>query len=131
MKNKVCDKILPRKILSLVFSMSEKKELVLTVNDKNFASIVREGLVVIDCYADWCGPCRMISPIVETLAFEYRGKVKFGKLNTDDNQKIAASFGVMAIPTLLFFKDGKYVDRIVGVVPKHEIEKKLYNFMKS
>ena len=112
--------------------MAEEKEgLVIKVNDDKFKGIVKENpVLVIDCYADWCGPCKMIAPVVEQLALEYRAKVKFGKLNTDDSPETAQQFGIMAIPTLLFFKDGKLVDRITGVVPKQEIEKKLFNCLK-
>ena len=70
--------------------------------------------VVVDFYADWCGPCRMMTPVVEQLATEYAGKVTIGKLDVDDNQEIAIRYGVMGIPTLGLFRDGKLVDRLVG-----------------
>lgn len=70
--------------------------------------------VVVDFYADWCPPCRMMEPAVETLADEFAGRVKFGKLNVDDNQDIAIQYGVMGIPTLGLFRDGKLIDRLVG-----------------
>ena len=78
--------------------------------------------LVVDCWADWCGPCRMLSPIIDKLAEDHSGKVAFGKLNVDENQAEVQRFKIMAIPTVLFFKDGEMVDQVVGVVPKEEIE---------
>jgi len=78
--------------------------------------------VLIDLWAIWCAPCHMISPIVEELADEYAGKLKVGKLNVDQNPNVPGRYNVRAIPTLLFFKDGKLYDQIVGVVPKSTIE---------
>lgn len=78
--------------------------------------------LVVDCWAAWCGPCRMMAPIIDKLAVDHAGKVAFAKLNVDENQKLAQTHRIMAIPTLLFFKDGKVVDQIVGLVPKDEIE---------
>lgn len=84
-----------------------------------------QGVVMIDFWAAWCGPCRMISPTVEELAKEYTGKVKVMKLNTDDNSDIASRYKIMGIPTIMFFKDGTKVDQIVGVVPKQQLKAKL------
>jgi len=81
--------------------------------------------VLVDLWAAWCGPCRVIGPVVEELAESYRGKAKVGKLNVDDHPQVAARFRVMNIPTLLFFKGGQEVDRIVGVVPKEELKRRL------
>jgi len=81
--------------------------------------------VLVDLWAPWCMPCRIISPIVEELGNDNQGKLKVCKLNTDENQNIAARYGIQGIPTLLFFKDGQEVDRIVGVTPKPIIQKKL------
>lgn len=77
---------------------------------------------VVDVWAPWCGPCRMVSPIVERLADRYNGKVRFGKLNSDDHGEKAGQLGIMSIPTLLFYKDGKLVDRIVGAYPEEVID---------
>jgi len=81
--------------------------------------------VVIDCWAPWCGPCRMIHPIVEELAKEMQGKVVFGKLNVDNNKATASKYGIMSIPSLLVFKNGKLVDRIVGAMPKPALKSKI------
>ena len=81
--------------------------------------------VLVDMWAAWCGPCRMITPVVEELAGAYQGKMKVGKLNVDDHPSVAAQFRIMNIPTLLFFKGGQEVDRIVGVVPKEELSRRV------
>ena len=81
--------------------------------------------VLVDMWAAWCGPCRMIAPMVEELAGTYQGQVKVGKVNVDDHPQLAAQFRVMNIPTLLLFKGGKEVDRIVGVVPKEELSRRI------
>ena len=81
--------------------------------------------VVVDCWAEWCGPCKMVSPVIEALSKDYKGKIAFGKMNTDENQRLAMQFGITAIPTLLVFKDGKMIDNIVGAMPKEILEKRL------
>jgi thioredoxin 1 len=94
-----------------------------TVEDSTFDQLVgRYNLMVIDCWASWCGPCLMVAPIVDELARSYAGKVVFGKLNVDENPQTAGRFGIMSIPTLLIVKNGSEVDRIVGAVPKQVIE---------
>ncbi len=96
------------------------------VSDDNFATEIEQtaGLAVVDFWATWCAPCRMIAPIVEQLATEYAGKAKVAKLDVDHNQKTAARFNVRSIPTILFFKDGKLVDQVVGAVPRPQLEAK-------
>ena len=96
------------------------------VTDDNFATEVEgnQGLTVVDFWATWCAPCRMIAPMVEQLAADYSGKVRVGKLDVDSNQKTAMRFNVRSIPTILFFKDGKLVDQVVGAVPKPALEAK-------
>lgn len=101
----------------------------IVVSDRNFDQTVKNyPLVVIDCWAAWCAPCRAIAPVVEELAKEYSGKVVFGKLNVDENPETAQKFSVMAIPTLLVMKNGTEVDRIVGVLPKSQLEAKIGAF---
>ncbi len=93
------------------------------VTDSSFDDFVNKyDVSVIDCWAPWCGPCKMIAPIVEELAQEYKGQIAFGKLNTDENQAISMRYHVMSIPTLLVFKDGELADQIVGAMPKVTLE---------
>jgi len=107
--------------------MESNQSLEVELNGNNFQQEVLESSipVLIDLWAPWCMPCRMISPIVEELGNDNQGKLKVCKLNTDENQNIAARYGIQGIPTLLFFKDGQEVDRIVGVTPKPIIQQKL------
>ncbi|WP_456329898.1 thioredoxin [Archaeoglobus sp.] len=94
------------------------------LNSSNFDETLKSNEnVVVDFWAEWCMPCRMIAPVVEELAKEYAGKVVFGKLNTDENPTIAARYGISAIPTMIFFKKGKPVDQIVGALPKSELKR--------
>ncbi len=97
------------------------------VSDQDFTEkvIEAERPVLVDFWAEWCGPCRMVAPIVEELAAEYEGKVDFTKLNVDFNPTVATTFGIRSIPTLLVFKGGKPVDQVIGAVPKAEIKKRL------
>lgn len=99
----------------------------LEITDANFAKEVEQSdiPVLIDFWAVWCGPCRMIAPIVEELASEYQGKAKIGKLDVDSNPGVATKFGIRSIPTILIFKGGKLADQIVGAVPKGVIVEKL------
>jgi len=99
--------------------MENEKGLVLELNSQNLEEAIKNNTsLVVDCWAPWCGPCRMMSPVIEELATDLKGKITFGKLNTDENQDIAARYQVQAIPTLLIFKDGKLADRKVGALPK-------------
>lgn len=100
---------------------------IVTVTDDSFASEIEQadGLAMVDFWAVWCGPCRMIAPIVEQLASEYAGQLKVGKLDVDNNQKTAVRFNVRSIPTILFFKDGKVVDQVIGAVPRPHLEQRV------
>tara|TARA_B100001142_G_scaffold229768_1_gene227905 strand:- start:1114 stop:1437 length:324 start_codon:yes stop_codon:yes gene_type:complete len=99
----------------------------LEITDSNFnEEVLNADLpVLVDFWAEWCGPCKMVSPIVEELSEEYTGKIKVTKLDVDSNPKTAASFGIRGIPTLLMFKDGAAVDQIVGAVPKTTLKERL------
>lgn len=98
----------------------------LEFTDENIKEIINNGKpVVIDFWAEWCGPCRMMSPIIEELAHEYEGKVKVGKLNVDENSETTEEYGIMNIPTLLFFKNGQIVDKQVGATQKSVLVKKI------
>ena len=121
------EQIREKKMRELKNQMSTPKiEKPIVVSDRNFDQTVKNyPLIVVDCWAAWCAPCRAIAPIVEELAKEYSGKVVFGKLNVDENPETAQRYGVMAIPTLLVMKEGKEVDRVVGVLPKNQLEAKV------
>jgi len=99
----------------------------LELTDNNFESEIlnHKGLCLVDFWAPWCGPCRMVAPSVEAIATEYQGKVKVGKLNTDDAGETAAKFGIRSIPTLILFKNGQIVDQIIGALPKDQIAQKV------
>ena len=89
------------------------------------ANIKKYPTMVIDCWAPWCGPCHMISPIVEELAKEMKGRVVFGKLNVDENRETSMKYGIMSIPSLLVFKNGDLVDNIIGAMPKEMLKAKI------
>ena len=97
------------------------------ITNDNFQKevIEKKGVAMVDFWASWCGPCRMIGPSVEELADEYKDKALVSKCNVDDEGEVAAQFGIRSIPTLLFFKDGELVDRVVGAVPKSTLKQKL------
>jgi len=97
------------------------------VTDDDFAQEIEQhpGLAMVDFWATWCGPCHMVAPIVQEIAKEYDGRVKVAKLDVDENQRVAMRFNVRSIPTILFFKNGKHVDTVVGAVPKAYLVEKL------
>jgi thioredoxin 1 len=103
---------------------------VVDLTDATFKETVENNrLVVVDCWAPWCGPCRYVSPIVEEIARDYAGRIFFGKLNVDENREVATQYGIMSIPTLLVFKDRKLVDRIVGAMPRQMLEPKITRYL--
>ena len=101
------------------------------LNKDNFDKEVLESKTValVDFWAEWCGPCKVLGPIVEEIANDYKGKVVVGKVNVDDNNEIASKYGIMSIPTLKFFKDGKLVGELVGAAPKETVEKELKKYL--
>jgi thioredoxin 1 len=100
--------------------------------DGNFESEVvkSDKPCLVDFWAEWCGPCRMVGPVVEEIAKEYAGKLKVGKLNVDDNNKTAVQYGIMSIPSLLFFNGGKVVEQVIGAVPKKQLVQKIEKIIK-
>lgn len=93
------------------------------LNDDNFQSEIAHGVTLVDFYADWCGPCRMVAPIMEELSLELHGQAKIAKLDIENAQKTTSSFGVTSIPTVILFKDGKEVKRVVGLRGKDDFKK--------
>ncbi|MBI5057581.1 MAG: thioredoxin [Nitrospirae bacterium] len=99
--------------------------------DSSFNEVVLQAstLVMVDFWATWCGPCKIIAPVVEELAKEYTGKVAFAKVNTDENPDLASRYNIRGIPTLIFFKNGKMLDQVVGAVPKGQLKSKIDSLM--
>jgi len=98
---------------------------ILELTEGNFRQEVNSGITLVDFWAGWCAPCRMIAPVIEELAEELSGRIKIAKVDVDSNQNIASELGIVSIPTLIFFKDGKEVERITGVVPKEQIKDRI------
>ena len=99
------------------------------IKNNEFRSEIEDGIVLVDFYAQWCGPCRMISPVLEQLHEEYDGKVKFVKVDIDVNPETAKEYGVMSIPNLLIFKDGELEDRLLGFKPKQTLQQWINNYL--
>ncbi|MGH7506904.1 MAG: thioredoxin [Longimicrobiales bacterium] len=97
------------------------------VTDSDFSDVIEKGpgLSLVDFWAAWCGPCRMVAPVMEQLAVSYEGRLRIAKLDVDANQQTATKYNIRSIPSILFFKDGKHVDTVVGAVPKAYLERKI------
>jgi thioredoxin 1 len=110
----------------------KEKDLVLELTSDNFDEAVNKyPLLVIDCWAPWCAPCRIVAPVIEELARDYQGKLVFGKLNVDDNQSIAMRYQIMSIPALLIFKNGELMDQKIGALPRRALEPELTKYIGS
>jgi len=105
----------------------------ITLTDQNFSQEVMQSQlpVLVDFWAPWCGPCKMVSPIVEELAKDYEGKLKVGKLNVDDNQQTAGQYGIMSIPTLAFFKKGQVIKTVIGAQGKEALKRTIEEILAS
>ena len=109
---------------------TEKTDKPYEITDDTFTEFVeKHNLAVVDCWAPWCAPCRMVGPIIDELAMKYAGKISFGKLNIDENQKTAIMFNIMSIPTILVFKDGDLADSIIGALPKQLLEQTIKQYL--
>lgn len=101
----------------------------ITVDSFDQEVLKSSNLVMVDFWATWCGPCKIVAPVVEELAKEYEGKVTFVKVNTDENQDLATRYSIRGIPTLMFFKEGNVMDQVVGAVPKAQLKSKIDSFL--
>ena len=106
--------------------MEDNSNLV-TITDDNFLDEIEEheGLAMVDFWAEWCGPCRMIAPLISELADDFAGKLRVGKLDVDENQATSMRFGVRSIPSILFFRDGEHIDTLIGAMPKARMQQKI------
>lgn len=105
-------------------------DIVPELTKSQFDDYISEGLVFIDFFADWCMPCLMMSPIIDELAEKFKGQIKFGKVNVEDNQELSQKFEIVSIPNMIFFKDGEIIERFVGGMSSEDLEEKLKNFLK-
>jgi thioredoxin 1 len=130
-ENEELERIKQAKLREMMKTMDSKKHEMsldkpVEMTDATFKKMIQNySLVVVDCWAPWCGPCHMVAPVIEELARDYAGKILFGKLNVDKNRDIISQYEIMSIPTLLVFKNGKLVDRIVGAMPRQMLEPKI------
>lgn len=117
--------------LNLNYSKSKNRIMAVEFTDANFEEVALKSdkPVMVDFWAEWCGPCRMVGPIVEEMSNEYEGKAVIGKVNVDDNPEISAKFGIRNIPTIIFLKNGEMVDKSVGAVPKNVLAEKIDNLL--
>jgi len=129
------ERIKQAKLHEMMKKMSSEKQKTfpnepIELTDATFKEIIQKHpLVVVDCWAPWCGPCRMVAPVIKQLARDYAGKILFGKLNVDENPEVSAQYQIMSIPTLLVFKNGKLVDKIVGAMPRQMLEPKITRYL--
>ena len=129
------ERIKQAKLHEMMKKMSSEKQKTfpnepIELTDATFKEIIQKHpLVVVDCWAPWCGPCRMVAPVIKELARDYAGKILFGKLNVDENPEVSAQYEIMSIPTLLVFKNGKLVDKIVGAMPRQMLEPKITRYL--
>ena len=120
------DQIRLRKIQAILDQDKNSRQainqLMIVTDDTFHKAVLTHDLLVVDFWTPWCGPCRMVRPIIEALSAEYTGKAAFGKMNVDENQVVPSSFGIMSIPTIIIFNHGKEVERLIGAYPKEHIE---------
>jgi thioredoxin 1 len=134
-EDKELERIKQAKLRKMMRSVaSEKRGTVLNkpveITDATFKEMIQNhSLVVIDCWAPWCGPCNIVAPVIEELARDYAGKILFGKLNVDENREVSMQYQIMGIPTLLVFKNGKLVERVMGAMPRQMLEPKITRFL--
>jgi thioredoxin 1 len=105
------------------YNPESESDHLMKLTDENFSKSISKGIVLVDFWAPWCTPCKMIAPVVSELAEEFNGRIKVGKLNVDENRQAATNLGIRSIPTLILFKDGKPVERFTGVKPKSTFQK--------
>ncbi len=136
MENEELEKIKRAKLQEMMRSVVGKKQekpalsKPVEITDATFKETIQNHpLVVVDCWAPWCGPCQMVAPVIEEMARDYAGRILFGKLNVDENREVATQYQVMGIPTLLVFKNGKLVDRIVGAMARQSLEPKITRYL--
>ena len=110
-------------------NMNNMPDSTLKITDADFDDFVKKyNTIVIDCWAPWCGPCRIVGPVIDELAKEMQGKIVFGKLNVDENQKTSMKYQIMSIPTMLIFKNGNLIDKLIGAIPKDQLKQKLESY---
>jgi thioredoxin 1 len=136
-EDKELERIRQAKLREMLKSASSQKQEIavnkpVEMTDATFEEVIQNhSLVVVDCWAPWCGPCRMVAPVIEELARDYAGKILFGKLNVDENREVSTKYEIMSIPTLLVFKNGKLADTIIGAMPRQLLEPKITRYLQD